>query len=391
MWAAGKPLAISKRGTILLTFAAFGSTVGIHVGAMPFIVEASQVTPAIFGLAGALGMIANIVFMGLGGIINRHADHRTVLLIAFPLLFGALCFALLVGDVWSFCLSFFLMSACLGTIDLFMNAEASIVEQETGRRLFSTFHGAASLGIAGFAIVGSIVSVILAPWVGALIAGALLTVAWVAIHKTIPHRPVRDGGGGDRHVALPRRVLTFIGIAAGCNVACEVAAIQWAGQLLTSIAPDLAAISGLGVAFYGLCGGAMRLVGDRLRVRFGDLAVMVACVFVAVASYAVLAFAPGFWISALAFAGVGFGLAITFPCLFSLAGRIVPEARAAAMGYVAAVGGAPRIILPWVLGFLASQYSLGAVFAACAAVAASTLAIIIMSFANAEAHAAANN
>lgn len=384
-------LAISKRGTILLTFAAFGATVGLHVGALPFLVETSQVTPGVFGFAGALGMVANILFMSLGGIINRHADHRTVLLIAFPVLFAALCFALLVGNVWTFCLSFFLMSGCLGTIDLFMNAEASIVEQETGRRSFSTFHGAASLGIAAFAIVGSLVSAFLAPWFGALIGGVLLALAWAAIYKTIPHRPVKNDDGSRRHVALPRRVLTFIGIAAGFNVACEVAAIQWAGQLLTSIAPELAAISGMGVAFYGLCGGAMRLTGDWLRDYFGDLRVMIVCLFVAVASYVVLAFTPGFWVSVVAFAGVGFGLAITFPCLFSLAGRIVPEGRAAAMGYVAAVGGAPRIILPWVLGFLAAKYSLGVVFAACAGVAASALVIIILSFASAEAHAPATN
>ncbi len=388
----GPHLTISKRGTILLTFAAFGSVVGTHVGALPFLVEASGVTPAIFGLAGALGMIANILFMGLGGIINRHADHRTVLLAAFPVLLAALCFALLVGNVWSFCLSFFILSACLGTIDLFMNAEASIVEQESGRRSFSTFHGMASLFIAGFAVVGSVVSVVMAPWFGSLFAGLVLALAWLAIYKNIPHRPVKNEDGSRRRRAnLPRRALTFIGIAAGFNVACEVAAIQWAGQLLTSIAPELAAISGLGVAFYGLCGGSMRLLGDRLRDRFGDLQVMTVCLLVAVTSFLVLGFAPGFWISAMAFAGVGFGLSITFPCLFSLSARIVPGARAAAMGYVAAVGGAPRIILPWVLGFLAAQYSLGAVFAACAGVAAAALAIIVLSFANAEAHAPAPN
>ena len=86
----------------------------------------------------------------------------------------------------------------------------------------------------------------------------------------------------------------------------------------------------------------------------------------AVFGFAILGFAPGFWLSVLAFAGVGFGLAVTFPCLFALAGKLAPANRAAAMSYVAAVGGAPRVILPWVMGWLASQYSLGAVFAACA-------------------------
>ena len=51
------------------------------------------------------------------------------------------------------------MSFALGTIDLFMNAEASAVEQSLGRPVFNSYHGTVSLGIAGFAIVGSLVAV----------------------------------------------------------------------------------------------------------------------------------------------------------------------------------------------------------------------------------------
>ena len=184
---------------------------------------------------------------------------------------------------------------------------------------------------------------------------------------------------------MPRKILTFIGLAAGLNVACEVAAIQWAGSLLVSVAPDLAAISGLGVAFYGLCGGSIRLVADRLRANYGDLRVMSVLLFLAIAGFVTLSLTPGFVVSLGAFAAVGFGLAITFPCLFSLAAKLVPEAKAASMGYVAAVGGAPRIILPWVLGVLGLQFSLGAVFAACAVVAMSALALIVLTFAQANA------
>ena len=183
---------------------------------------------------------------------------------------------------------------------------------------------------------------------------------------------------------MPRRILTFVGLAAGFNVACEGAAILWAGQLLSSIAPELAAISGLGVAFYGLCGGTVRMMGDGMRSRWGDLRVMTVSLFIAIAGFSVLGLAPGFWWSVAAFACVGFGLAVTFPCLFSLTGKIAPQNRAAAMGYVAFIGGFPRIILPYGLGLLAGQFALGAVFSACAVVALVALIIITFSFAKAE-------
>jgi MFS family permease len=370
-----------------VTFAAFGAVVGIHVGSLPFLVETARVSPFAFGIAGALGMLTNILFMAMGGTLSRYTGHRTVLLASLPLLLAALVFALLVGNVWMFCLSFVVLSACLGTIDLFMNTEASIIEQEMARPMFNSFHATVSLSIAAFAILGSLISVFLAPWSGAILAGLLLTFAWAAIYVAIPHHTIAEANRATGTARLPRKVLTFIGIAAGANVACEAAAILWAGQLLAAIAPELAAISGLGVAFYGLCGGITRLVGDQLRARFGDLAIMVVSLFTAIAGFATLGFAPGFWLSVMAFAGVGFGLAVTFPCLFSLAARLAPQARAAALGYVAAVGGVPRVVLPWVLGWLAAQFSLGAVFAACAFVAAAALSIIILTFAQADNHA----
>ncbi len=378
-------MAITKRATILITFAAFGAVVGSHVGALPFLIANSEVSPFVFGVAGALAMVANILAMGLGGFLNHHTDHRSVMLLIVPILALLLGFALLSNSVAIFVLSFLLLNFGLGVLDLFMNAEASIVEHDLGRPVFSSFHGTAILFIAGFAIVSSIVSAVLAPWFMVLLAGAALMLAWGAIYTSIPHQPVEHDEGKARSVALPRRVLTFIGIATGLNVATELAAIQWAGQLLLTVAPELAAISGLGVAFYGLCGGTMRLIGDNLRNRFGDFMVLLVCLFFAIGGFVVLGLSPGFWPSVIAFAAVGAGLSLTFPCLFALAARLVPEARASAMGYVATVGGAPRIILPWVLGILAAQYSLGAVFTTCAFVAVAALAIIVLTFREAQA------
>lgn len=365
---------------MLLTFATFGAVVGIHVGALPVIVKNSDVSPYAFGVVGALGMLSNIIAMSLGGRINRHFDHRSVLLVILPLSFLAMSFTLVSQSLAMFALSVMLLSFSLGTMDLFMNAEGSAVEQETGKPIFSAYHGSASLGIALFAIIGSVISVWLAPWVGALVALVPVMITVLAIWHTLPKREVERHQDNPAEIVLPYRILTFIGLAAGFNVACEGAAMLWAGQLLTSIAPQLAAYSGLGVAFYGLCGGTMRMFGDRLRTAYGDAPVMLFSLGTAILGFAVLGIAPGFTISVLAFAAVGFGLAVVFPCLFSLAARLVPSGRAAALSYVATVGGVPRVMLPWLLGWLAQEISLSAVFGACVLVAAMAAVIIITTY-----------
>ena len=365
--------------------------VGSNVGAYPVLVKQASVSPFAFGAMGALGMLANIVAMALGGWINRHVDHRRVILSVLPLTYLCMCYTLIVGSLLSYALSIIVFSFTMGITDLFMNAEGAAIEQELGKPVFSSYHGCTSLGMAGFAIISSLISI----WYGAayVMIPALLPVgiAWYSVYLAIPHRLLTNNHAEAKQIKLPRRILVLIGLAAGFNVCSELAAIQWAGQLLTSIAPQFAAYSGLGLAFYGLCGGTMRMFGDALRQKFGDLRLMVVSLLVGIGGFVMLSFGPGFWISVIAFAAVGCGLGVIFPCLFSFVGKLVPEDKAAAMGFVITVGGLPRVIFPWLLGALASNYSLSAVFAACSIMAIAALTIIVLSFAKTEKFAAEIN
>ena len=376
---------ISGRGTILLTFAAFGAFIGTNVGAFPVILKNSGVSPELFGLVGAIGMLSNIVMMALGGTINRYFDHRTVLLWIVPVAFFSVLLAQLVFSPLTFVLTAIFISMALGTMDLFMNAEGAELDQEHETSIFSAYHGSASLMMGLFAIISSIVSVWLAPWFVMLFTLIPVAIAYAAIYVNIPHRAVvvHDVEKGSKR--LPYKLLTFIGLAAGFGVTSEVACVQWAGQLLNSIAPSLAAYSGLGLAFYGLCSGVMRMFSDRIRATYGDRNVMMVCLSIGILGFVVLSFAPGFAFSVFAFAAVGIGLSVVFPCLFSLAAQLVPDRKAAAMGYFAMVGGAPRVALPWVLGATAQSYGLSSVFVVTAMVSATALLIIVTTFSKAEA------
>jgi MFS family permease len=363
---------------MLLTFATFGCIVGTHVGSLPVLVKQAGVSPWAFGLAGSLGMATNILCMSVGGYINRFASHRTMLLAMLPVSALALLYALMVTSVAAFIISFLLLSAVLGVIDLFMNAEASVVEEERQVASFNTYHGTVMLAIAVCALLGSIVSVKLAPWWGVLFVVVPLVLAWIAVYRHAPSRASHEHGSGGTALPMPVGLIALIGLAAGFNVTCEVAAIQWSGQLLAATAPELAAISGLGLAFYGLCAGTMRLFGDRVTTRFGELRIMSTGLLVAIAGFFVLGIEPGFWTSTFAFAAVGLGLAVVFPSLFSLVGRLAPGNRAGAMSLASLVSGLPRVALPWSLGMIAAAENVNAVFGALAFVAAGALLLIFV-------------
>jgi MFS family permease len=91
--------------------------------------------------------------------------------------------------------------------------------------------------------------------------------------------------------------------------------------------------------------------------------------------FVILALGPGVGVSVIAFAVTGTGLGLIFPCLFSVAARLAPNSRAAALGLVSAVSGPARVISPLLLGFLAQNYGLNTIY-----VAAATGAVFALGF-----------
>ena len=356
----------SPRTAITLTYMCFGTCVGINIGALPELQARTGVTPYIFGFMAALGTLANIGMMSLGGTINKRFDHRTVLLFIIPLVFVSMVYTLTVTSVFAFALSFVIFNIMIGTLDLFMNAEGASIEHDAGKPIFASLHGAVLMAMAVFGLIGSFIAVNYGPVWGALPTLPILALAYYAVYAAIPHSTAHEDEQQTTKAQLPIKALVLIGALIGLDVACELASVQWAGQLLAKLQPSLAAYSGLGIAFYGLCNGSVRLVGDSLRAKFGDMPLIYASFSIAFFGFAILATTPGFAVSVFAFAMAGMGLALIFPCMFSIAGQLVPNARAAGLGLVSGIGGIPRVLFPILLGTLATAYGLNSIYAAAA-------------------------
>jgi MFS family permease len=320
-------------------------------------------------------MVTALIAMAIAGYLSRQYSHRAVMLVAIPAILFGLVNALLVASPAAYLVSNLALAAVLSFLDLNMNAEGSDIEQEMKQPIFTSFHALLSVTLAGAAIVSSYVTVNYAVWWPAVLAAALLAWAFVAVYRNVPQR-MPDAGDTVSPVSLPRGKLTLIGTTIGLSNSCEIAAMLWAGQLLAELAPQLAAYSGLGVAFFGLCSGTMRIAADHLRKLFNDLTIVIVSLAVATSGFAILGARPGFALSVAAFAAVGFGLGFVFPFLFALAGRQAPLRRAAAMSFAGAISGGPRFVFPWILGLLSTWYGISAVFIVCALLAFATLLMI---------------
>lgn len=369
----------TPRLAIMLVFSAFGALVGVWAGSIPQVTAQAGVSNSQLGLAFALSTLAAVSAMGLAGVIGRLVSNRAALLVLVPACVLATMALMSATSPVAFLALLVLQAVIMGLTDVFMNAEASYIEQRLKRPVFTAFHGIASLHMAVFAILSSFVTSAHGPLASSLPGAVLGFMALLATLRFIaPHAQPGEGEAVQPIRRLWWHVpLLLMGAAVGLSIAAESAAIFWSAKLIEEQTPELAQIYGIGVAFFGGCQALVRFVGDRLRSRFGEINLMLASFATAALAFAVLGLSPPLAVSALAFAFIGMGLACICPCLFALAALQSPGNRAAGMAVVSLVAGVPRIIVPLAIGFIASAGGMVAAFGLASFIPLAAIAIVL--------------
>lgn len=366
------------RTAITSVFASFGAAVGVLAGSMPSVMRNAGLDAETVGVGLTASTVMTVTAMSVGGVIARHASNRAVLLAILPCFSVALMAYLTAASPLWFFVAFLPMGFCFGLTDLFMNAEAVALEHDLRRPVFTAFHGAVSLGVAVMAIASSFVSTLIGTWATGLLIMLGFAVAWILVWRAIPSRALPKGSAARLRTLPHKSMLVLLGVAAGLIIAAETAALLWSAKLLDELAPSLAAIAGLGAAFFGVCNAAVRFPGDRLRALFGDLPLMIVSLVVAIAGFASLGVTDSFAASVAAFAAVGLGLSLLIPCIFAMAARFVPEGRAGALSFVSLLTAVPRCGAPVLFGFLAAGYGTGLAFGLVAVVLSVALGLIVV-------------
>ncbi|WP_374333248.1 hypothetical protein [Aestuariivirga sp.] len=351
----------SPRTAISIVFVTFGIAIGALAGSMPSVMRNAGIDAETFGLGLTLSTALTVGAMSVGGQIARMASNRAVLLTvlpAFALSLGAYLTA--ASPLWFFA-TIPVMGLCFGLTDLFMNAEAVALEHDLRRPVYMGFHGGVSAGVGVMAVAASWLSTQWGTWAVAAVAAAMFALSWAMVRRSVLARPLAAGRAAQMGT-LPNKVpLMLLGIAAGLIIAAETAALLWSAKLLDELAPSLAAIAGLGAAFFGICNAAVRFPGDRMRRIIGEMPLMLVSLAVSICGFLALGLSGSFLISVAAFASVGFGLALLIPTIFALSARLVPENRAGALSFVSLLTALPRTLAPLAFGLVAAR--LGTAFA----------------------------
>lgn len=362
----------------MATFAAFGAVVGTLSGSAPQLIAQHGLDNTVYGIGITLMSAATVGAMGISGTLARHVAHRMLLLAILPILLGSLWLLLSDGSVMEFFVLAALYGVACGITDVIMNAEAGAIEHALGKRIYIIFHGMGSLFVALFAILSSFLSTYYGTSVSVAATAVPIVVAFTLVYFNIQRNkpePLPQVSEQKLLAAFTPR-LVLIGTTAGFVISCEIAALMWSSELLAQSAPQLAAIAGLGAAFFGLSNALVRFPGDWLRTHFNETTLMSVLVVVAAVGFAGLGLVDGFAANVAFFALVGMGVAILCPCLFAMAGRETPHNRAAGLSVAMLVAGVPRIVMPTVIGAIAEAYSTRVAFGLCAVALVCALVVI---------------
>lgn len=364
-------LVLARLSTAAIFFAA-GAGMGVWASYIPALKERFGLDDAALSLT-LLGVaLGAVLAMSSAGWLATRFGTRLVSVVAAVGLALVLA-ALPLAPVYALFIPMAaIMGACMGSMDVAMNAHAAAVEKEWGGAIMSSFHAFFSVGgLAGAAIAGFAIERGVGVDTGLPLAGGCIALLVLAAGLGLG----RFGGGGEagHALVLPRGAALGLGGLAALGFLSEGAMMDWTAVYLVSVVGAVGGAAVSGFAGFSLAMTAGRFLGDRVIRRFGRTAVLRGSGLLAGLGIAVAVALPGPIAAPVGFAIAGLGMSNIVPILFSAASALPGIPPAAGLGMVATMGYAAFLVGPPVIGLGAQavglRWALLPLVIACAAIA----------------------
>ena len=251
-----------------------------------------------------------------------------------------------------------LIGSAFALFDVAINAEGSVLEGVSGKKVMSGFHGMFSLGGMAGASLGALMlsADVAAPvQLAAAAAAAAALTAFASAYMLPAHAADTAPETGYR---LPRGALAVLGALAAVGLLAEAAIYDWSVLYLqeeTGAAPALAA---LGFASFSGAMALTRFGGDVLRTHVGAPRLLALSSLLAAAAMATLLIARDPLVALVGLALVGVGFANVVPILFIAATKVPGVAPAPAIAAVSSIGYLGMVAGPPLVGGIAQASSL---------------------------------
>lgn len=274
---------------------------------------------------------------------------------------GAILCLLALAEVSAFsALVIFLLcfGACMGTADVTMNLQGSMVERGLGRTMMSGFHGLFSVGnIVSALLISGLLGLGLSPMSAvAVLAGLVLILLLTLGRGMLPY----GEGGGEPMFTRPSRFVLLLGVLCLIAFLVEGAMLDWSAVFLTTVRGMDISQAGLGYALFSVTMAIGRLSGDWLVPRLGERVVLVGGSTLAMFGMLMSVLVDSQLATLTGFVLVGAGIANLVPVYCSAAGKQGVMPVSMALSTVNAIGYLGILMGPAIIGFVAHLSTLSA-------------------------------
>jgi fucose permease len=328
-----------------LLFALFGLVMGSWAGRIPALAAAVHLSHAALSMVLLCGGLGAVVSYPISSWLMGNYGARKTLLVSGMALLAALVSIGMAPTVSRLMLSVLMLGMTASTFDVAVNSAATKREKQTGKSELSKLHGVGCAGgLAGATLASLMASLHIAPATHfVMLAGPLALLLWGAYQ-------VLDADDADEEVeetsfSLPRGPLALLGALGFLGSMAEGSIADWSGVYLRERFHATEGLAPLALSAFSVMMLAARMLGDRMKARYGAKPLVSGGATVAAAGLFFAVLAPNALLALVGFAIAGLGLALVFPFVFSAAGVQGPAALAgvASMAYAGSLMGPPMI------------------------------------------------
>lgn len=337
-----------------LLFILLGVIYASWAARIPAIRDLLQLSPSQLGVVLLSGGVGAVVSFPLAAWLAGHFGARRAAWFAGLGLISALpCVALAPNMQWLMAAAFALGLGS-GCFDVAINALGASHEKAAGRSTMSLLHAWFCLGTMSGALLGSAMAALqIAPLTNFILVALFLLPLLAIAYRTLPLDQT-EVKPASQYFAVAHGPLVILGIIGFCGAVAEGSIADWSGIFMTDQLHVRDGVAPLAYAIFAALMLLARLIGDRLKDRYGARLVVASGAWCASVGIFIAVCAVNVPLTLGGFALAGAGLAAVFPFVFSAAGRHGSTALAA----VATFSYSGGLIGPPVIGFLVQAYGM---------------------------------
>ncbi|MFL6675643.1 MAG: MFS transporter [Massilia sp.] len=338
-------LSQAQQYALPVLFALFGVIMGSWAGRIPALAERAHVSHSALSMVLLCGGLGAVVSFPVSSWLMGTYGARKSLLVSGLSLLGVLVAIGAASNVPLLMLAVLCLGITASTFDVAINSAATKREKQTGKSELSKLHGVGCAGGLAGATLGSLMAGMhIAPVTHFLmLAGPLAVVLWMAY--TMLDLDDAAEQVEKKKFSLPRGPLALLGAIGFLGSMAEGSIADWSGMFLKEHFGASDSQAPLALSAFSVMMLLSRLMGDKLKARYGAQRLVVSGAMLAGAGLFFAVLSPNAFFALAGFAIAGLGLSLVFPFVFSAAGAQGPAALAgvATMAYTGSLMGPPVI------------------------------------------------